>query len=189
MDSLTRGIGVYPGDPSEYAGPTLEADDTTYRNVALLREVHHSSSLDYNLTGHLVTDGIITDVAPYFIDLVTDKGPVAKREREKVFDDNMTSFSVEGGENAFLLFQVHNGAVVADQLTITGGAQCNPENGKGYDIIVEASKDGKEWTQLKEFKGNDLPGTPRAMRRYQAPGGGSQNVAVNAGLGGPLVHS
>lgn len=184
-DSLTRGIGVYPGNLSEYAGPTLEADDTTYRNVALLREVHHSSSQDYNLTGHLVTDGIITDMAPYFIDLSTDKGPIAKREREKAFDDNSTSFSIEGGEDAFLQFYVHNGVVVADQLNIVGGAQCDPENGQGYDIIVEASKDGVAWTVLKEFKGNDLPGTPRAMRRFQAPAAGSQNVAVNAGLGGP----
>ena len=184
-DSLTRGIGVYPGNPSEYFGPSLEVDDVTYRNVALLREVHHSSSQDYNLTGQLVTDGIIIDEPPYFIDMTTDKGPVAKREREKVFDDNMTSFSVEGGEEAYLLFNVHNGVVVADQLNITGSAQCDSEKGQGYDIVVEASADGVEWTVLKEFKGNDLPGTPRAMRRFPMPAAGSQNVAVNAGLGGP----
>ena len=167
-------------------------DDVNYRNVALLREVHHASSQDYNLTGQLVTDGIITDHRPYFIDMITDKGPVARREREKVFDDNMTSFSVEGGEGAYLLFNVHNGAVVADELNITGGAQCDPSGGQGYEVVIEASEDGKDWTVLQSFRGTDLPGTPRMMRRGPgpgmgpgAPGAGSQNVAVSAGLGGP----
>ena len=60
----TRGIGVYPGDPNEYAGPTLVVDATTYRNLALHRPAYQSSAYDYNLTAQLVTDGIKETRAP-----------------------------------------------------------------------------------------------------------------------------
>jgi hypothetical protein len=46
----TRGIGVYPGDPKEYTGPSLVVDATTYRNLALHRPAYQSSAFDYNLT-------------------------------------------------------------------------------------------------------------------------------------------
>ena len=56
--NYTRGIGVYPGDPKEYTGPTLVADANTYRNLALHRPAYQSSAYDYNLTAQLITDGI-----------------------------------------------------------------------------------------------------------------------------------
>ena len=37
--NYTRGIGVYPGDPKEYMGPTLVTDANAYRNLALHRPV------------------------------------------------------------------------------------------------------------------------------------------------------
>jgi hypothetical protein len=46
----TRGIGVYPGDPREYAGPSLAPDAHAYRNLALHRPAYQSSAYDYNLT-------------------------------------------------------------------------------------------------------------------------------------------
>ena len=54
----TRGLGVYPGAPQEDFSPTLVIDNSTYRNLALLRPAYHSSSYDYNLTAQLITDGI-----------------------------------------------------------------------------------------------------------------------------------
>ena len=54
----TRGVGVYPGDPKDYSGPSMVVDETNYRNLALHRPAYHSSSYDYNLTAQLVTDGI-----------------------------------------------------------------------------------------------------------------------------------
>ena len=60
----TRGVGVYPGDPKEYFGPTLRVDASTYRNLALRRPAYHSSAYDYNLTAQLVTDGIKTTSLP-----------------------------------------------------------------------------------------------------------------------------
>ena len=59
-DYFTRGIGQYPGNPSEDFSPELLPDNSTYRNIALLRSAYQSSSYDYNLVAQLVTDGIIT---------------------------------------------------------------------------------------------------------------------------------
>ena len=181
-DTLTRGIGVYPGNPEEYSGPSVRAGDGSRRNLALLREVHHSSSYDYNLTGQLVTDGIRSDASPYYIDLATHKGPVAKRERERVFDDSNTSITVEGGKDAFLILNLFNGHVDADRLVLTGSAVCDPDKGEGFDILLEATENGKDWIGLKRFSGSGQPGVSRLQRSRMMPGGGSQNVAVSAGL-------
>ena len=51
-------VGQYPGDPKEDFAPALVPDATTYRNLALHRPAYHSSSIDYNQTAQLVTDGI-----------------------------------------------------------------------------------------------------------------------------------
>lgn len=56
----TRGIGKYPGAPSEYFAPTVSwvENGQTLTNVALHRKAYASSACDYNHTAHLVTDGI-----------------------------------------------------------------------------------------------------------------------------------
>ena len=56
--NYTRGLGVYPGDPRQFFGPSMAIDSTNYRNLALRRAAYHSSSYDYNLTATLITDGI-----------------------------------------------------------------------------------------------------------------------------------
>ena len=178
-DNLTRGIGVYPGLPSEYFGPEVSEGDGSYRNLALHRAVHHSSSYDYNLTGHLITDGIVSERKPYFIDVRTNEGSIEKRSRERLFDDNTTGITVKGGENAFIEFSLFNKVIDADEVILSGTMSCDLDMGSGYDISVEATEDGTAWTILGRFSGKDLPGTPRVWGNQ---GGGSQNVAVSAGL-------
>lgn len=73
-DYYTRGIGSYPGDPGEDFSPSLRPDYSTYRNIALLRSAYNSSSYDYNLTAQLVTDGVISDKQPQYLDLSTQMG-------------------------------------------------------------------------------------------------------------------
>ena len=88
MAEFTRGIGIYPGEPSADFGPILEADTSgTYRNLALLRPAFHSSSYDYNLTAQLVTDGMKDDRLPRWV-VVSEpfRGPIAKPDREVVLD-------------------------------------------------------------------------------------------------------
>ncbi len=46
--------------PGVISGSGIAEADTAYRNLALRRAAYHSSAANYNDTGHLVTDGIIT---------------------------------------------------------------------------------------------------------------------------------
>jgi hypothetical protein len=174
----TRGIGEYPGNTDDYAGPEIVTGGE-YRNLALHRAAYHSSSYDYNLTGHLATDGIIIDRVPYHIDLITHKGPVEKRDRERIFDDNTTNIILEGGDGAYLLLKLFGAAADADMLALSGTAMCDLDAAKGWSVNVMASADGICWDKLGSFKGRDLPGESRLK---SASGGGSQNVAVAAGL-------
>ena len=72
----TRGLGVSPGDPKEYAGPHLVVDSSGYRNLALHRAAYQSSAYDYNLTAQLVTDGITEGTLPEWIVTSTSSGGV-----------------------------------------------------------------------------------------------------------------
>src|SRR5580692_6726384 len=90
--NYTRGIGVYPGDPKEYTGPTLVTDANAYRNLALHRPAYQSSAYDYNLTAQLITDGIRESVMPQWIETSTsDAGALPKNEREVFLDGNVVS--------------------------------------------------------------------------------------------------
>jgi hypothetical protein len=84
---FTRGIGNYPGAPSENFSPGLVIDNSTYRNLALLRPAYHSSSYDYNLTAQLVTDGIKdTRLPTWFAAKAGMRGPLPKPDREVFVD-------------------------------------------------------------------------------------------------------
>lgn len=174
----TRGIGEYPGNAGDYAGPELVAGGE-YRNLALNRAAYHSSSFDYNLTGHLATDGIIQEHMPYHIDVLTHKGPVEKRDKERIFDDNTTNIAVEGGKGSYLLLQLNGSGTDADMISFNGTAICDLDVDKGWKVVVSASADGNTWETLETFNGKNLPGEARVMRNM---GGGSQNVAVSSGL-------
>ena len=174
----TRGIGEYPGNAGDYAGPELVAGGE-YRNLALNRAAYHSSSFDYNLTGQLATDGIIQEHMPYHIDVLTHKGPVERRDKERIFDDNTTNIAVEGGKGSYLLLQLNGSGTDADMISFNGTAICDLDADKGWKVVVSASADGNTWETLETFNGKNLPGEARVMRNM---GGGSQNVAVSSGL-------
>src|SRR5262249_11885831 len=80
---FTRGLGVYPGEPKEYDGPSLVVDSTAYRNVALHRPAYQSSACDYNLTAQPVTDGIKeTSLPRWVVTSTSDRGVLPKTGRE-----------------------------------------------------------------------------------------------------------
>ena len=83
---FTRGVGVYPGDPKDYFGPSLAADAAAYRNLAFHRPAYHSSSYDYNLTAQLVTDGIKETALPPTLVVTTSSqpAPLAKAQRDSL---------------------------------------------------------------------------------------------------------
>jgi len=85
--AYTRGVGMYPGAPSENFQPELMLDPAApYRNLAHLRPAYSSSAYDYNLTAQLVTDGMIDTRLPDWITTVVDGQILSKTEREIVVD-------------------------------------------------------------------------------------------------------
>ena len=103
----TRGLGVYPGDPRQYDGPSLVVDATTYRNLALHRPAYQSSAYDYNLTAQLVTDGIKETAPPMWVVTSTsDRGVLPKAEREAFLDEGVVSSVDITGEAPWVQFDI-----------------------------------------------------------------------------------
>ena len=115
----TRGIGQYPGRPSQFTAPKM-VKDQTYRNIALNRMVYTSSNADFNLTGHLVTDGIITSKAPSFLSVKTNEGELSNRDKEKMIDENTVKSQYFKGEDAFVEFNWEAMKVNLKNLKFTG---------------------------------------------------------------------
>ena len=87
MADGTRGIGQYPGAPSEFFGPTIVwSESGQLTNVALHRMAFASSTYDYNHTAHLVTDGLVGNEPPAILRASTPSGPLPRREAEWAID-------------------------------------------------------------------------------------------------------
>lgn len=65
-DTVTynRGLGQYPGNPSESFAPKMISGGGETRNLAHLRQALASSAADCNQTAQLVTDGLVSGSIP-----------------------------------------------------------------------------------------------------------------------------
>ncbi len=147
--AYTRGVGNYPGLPSEDFSPSLVPEGSTYRNLALLRPAYHSSSYDYNLTAQLVTDGIKDTHLPNWIATsISAHGPLPINERE-VFVDHFPTNVLElhgehpsvqmqlGGETAPAVDRIAVFVVVPKQMTVDT-----------LRFTISASDDGRVWKEV-----------------------------------------
>ena len=156
----TRGIGVYPGNPKEYAGPSLRIDATTYRNLALRRPVYQSSAYDYNLTAQLVADGIKETRLPRWVATSSSLGGAfAKNEREWLLDDNSVTGPDLAGPGAWVSVELGGGEAppVIDRIDL----DARSERG-GWTAVVSGSADGQTWTELGR-----AVGVNKAGKRYE----------------------
>lgn len=162
-DSLSRGIGIYPGNPSEDFSPALKPDASNYRNIARNRTVFQSSSYDYNVTGQLVSDGILTTDEPATISVSTSQGELPKNEREWLLDHNRVTVNDVQGNDIFvqIAFSENYKLPEANKLTLKGNMIYDPDQAKGFTLRCEVSNDGENWVVLKREKGRDLPGFER----------------------------
>ena len=149
-DAYSRGIGMYPGLPAENYSPTFVIDNSTYRNLALLRPAWHSSSYDYNLTAQLITDGIRDTQLPTWVATATDsRGPLPKNERELILDHFAASVLALKGPNPSAQVQLGGGQAVPiiDRLevfaTIPKAADI-----ASLSITILISEDGRVWQQV-----------------------------------------
>jgi len=146
----TRGIGVYPGEPSADFGPILVPDDTAkYRNLALLRPAFHSSSYDYNLTAQLVTDGIKHERLPEWI-VVSEafRGPLPKPDREVIVDHAPMNTMEIQGTPAQVEIQLAGGEAAPEidriQLFVISPMQATADSLK---FTISISDDGRAWQE------------------------------------------
>ena len=151
---FTRGVGIYPGSPSDVFSPTMRLDTTTYRNLALRRAAKHSSSYDYNLTAQLVTDGIKDTKMPRWVSVSTSvDGVLTKPDREIVLDHFPPVGMKLLGAKVSVEVQVGGGeAPAVDKLRVFVAL---PEYVVAKDLRfrVEVSEDGRAWEEVGSGKG------------------------------------
>ena len=118
---VTRGIGVYPGDPREDFAPTFRIDATTYRNLAQLRPAFHSSAYDYNLTAQLVTDGIVETALPRYVVVASrQQGLISVESRSLPPALESSSPSLAGFSRQQAVWPKHKREWVMDGNWVTG---------------------------------------------------------------------
>lgn len=148
-ESLTRGVGVYPGEPSQYAGPSLvPASAGETRNLALLRPAYHSSSYDYNLTAQLVTDGIHATESPSWVSVSMQDRTLPREEREMLLNHYPVIMTEIPAKRATILVQLGGGTSVpeVDAVELFLGQPIGKST-EGLSFRVSTSLDGHQWTE------------------------------------------
>lgn len=135
----------------------LEASAGQYRNVALRRAAYHSSAANFNDTGHLVTDGIITSSTTSRIEVAAqyDDSP-AGEEVDKAFDGDVGSKWLTFHNAAWIQVKVPADAPAVHRYTISS-ANDDP-NRDPVDWVVEGSNDGINFTPLDTRTGQQFSG-------------------------------
>ena len=168
--AVTRGIGVYPGNPDESAAPSVVKGDGTYRNIALGRTTYQSSSYDYNLTSQLVTDGIAGSGPVAYIDLTAGGKLVDKPNHEKLFDGKPDSRINFDAADPTVRVDFRGMPVAADRIEILGSATFPAGKDKAASLTLLASSDGSSWKELGKAPAAKLFAPPTPPRPYNMGG-------------------
>ena len=147
---LSRGIGVYPGNPDEYFGPTLQTD-TAYRNLALHRAVCQSGAYDLNLTAQLLTDGVVATHQPAFLEVLANGRTLPHNERKLTINNSEWSRIPVEGSTATLTYRWYNMDIEADEVIVEGfvaydqdkpfehySMQCEVMGAKSYTYTIKS---------------------------------------------------
>ena len=157
QDHYNRGIGLYPGSTAEYTAPQLVADNE-YRDLAINRMATASSSIDYNLTAQLATDGLLTKGKPTTLTVSTNKGVDTSRDRLKAIDGACVSPYYVYGSDAWLQYLWQGITVHADTLCLCFETAYDAKLPTGWRIDIEGTANGKTWSTIGSSKGDGLPG-------------------------------
>ena len=156
----TRGVGVYPGAPEQYFGPTLQSSGPEYRNLALHRAAYHSSSYDYNLTAQLVTDGIRETKPPRWVSVSTSQaGTLPRNQREYVLDHNEFTSVTLNGPGGWIQLELNggDGPPEIDRVDIQSRLLFGASQPGGWNVKVMGSDDGQTWRTLGHAEGDSAP--------------------------------
>jgi hypothetical protein len=155
--TFTRGVGMYPGEPSENFQPVLVLDPAApYRNLALLRPAFGSSSYDYNLTAQLITDGLVDSHLPTWITTVVDGEILPKHEREIVIDHFQSAVLELPSSSPTVELHIGGGASLPEvnrmELFVVVADHIAPS---ALAFIVSVSDDGNSWREVGRAHGGD----------------------------------
>ena len=148
---------------SLFASTALAATPGTDDNLSLMRQVSTSSCFDYNLTGQLLTDGILTTTMPPTLTVSNADGPLPRREREWAIDGGEYTRNMLMGSANYLQYQWTAMSVKANRISL----RCNvaydeskATNGYSIRVLMPGGRKGKgAWRVVAESKGTGLPGT------------------------------
>lgn len=167
---MNRPIGQYPGNPSEYYGPTLVQDNANgYRNLALYRSVYQSSSWDFNLTSQLLTDGIYEKESPAWLNVSTPEGPLPPHKREACIDGNEWTSNILMGGDTWIQYDWEGMEVDIDEVELVCNVAYRENEPEGYTIRLLTSNDGKHWKLGTSWSNTTLPGTASNHRAHSDP--------------------
>ena len=96
----------------------LSCSEGAQTNLALNRMATASSNYDCNLTAQLLTDGIILDGEPAWLEVNTSDGPVGRVERFNAFDGDMNSMNMVTGREGWLEWRFHGYRPEADKAEV-----------------------------------------------------------------------
>ena len=165
---MNRPIGQYPGNPSEYYGPTL-VQDNAYRNLAMHRTVYQSSSWDFNLTSQLLTDGIIDERQPAWLNVSTPEGPLPPHKREACIDGNEWTCNILMGGDTWLQYDWEGMSIDIDEVEMVCSMAYSDNGPQGFCLRLLTSKDGRYWEVSDEWQGDSLPGTASRRLAHSDP--------------------
>ena len=168
---LNRGIGQYPGNPNEYYGPNIQDGPRrcSFDYLSKYHTVYQSSSWDYNLTAQLLTDGIIDDHLPAWLNVTTPDGPLPPEKREACIDGNEWTCNILMGDDTWLQYDWEGMSVDIDEVEMTCSMAYRENAAKGFKIRLLISKDGKKWKVAEDWQGDSLPGTASYRRVHSDP--------------------
>lgn len=174
----TRGIGIYPGNPEEYFGPIIKQDNE-FRNLALHRAVYQSGAHDFNLTSQLLTDGVVDNAQPAFLDVLANGKPLPANERELTINDSEWSRIHITGSEATLEYLWSNMNIETDEVVIEGFVAYKQDVPfQDFNIVCETF--GKDKTLTLVNKSDTLPGIPRKRKVVSDPNKQSEEATVMA---------
>lgn len=155
---FTRGVGVYPGLPSEDFAPRIVPDNSgTLRNLAFRRAALQSSAYDYNHTAHLVTDGIVTAAAPRTLSVTTSDRELRKNEREWLMDGNWVTAVELRGRLAWVKVAIGGGEIAVSRIDVDMTVSGPGRDNQDWAVAAFGSNDGAAWKKVGETSGMARP--------------------------------
>ena len=161
-------------------------------NIALNHTATASSNYDHNLTAQLVTDGILLQGSPAWLEAVTSEGVVDRVERENTLDGDTHSRNILNGREGWIEYRTHGYSIDAESVRVLyqealGGGKGGSEH--CVEIPLQATESGMRvnlsfphegrW-RIKEVSLDALP-SKHFTSAWLSSGTGNEWVMVDLG--------